>query len=46
MHPACLVPPVVDAVPADWSCHSCKEKTEEYLQNRRVYLAQLLEWYV
>uniref|UniRef100_A0A164XUU3 PHD-type domain-containing protein n=1 Tax=Daucus carota subsp. sativus TaxID=79200 RepID=A0A164XUU3_DAUCS len=45
MHPACLVPPVVGAVPADWSCHSCKEKTEEYLQNRRVYLAQLLEWY-
>ncbi|KAK1388251.1 hypothetical protein POM88_016429 [Heracleum sosnowskyi] len=28
-----------------WSCVSCKEKTEEYLQQRRVYLAQKLERY-
>lgn len=45
IHPACLVPPVVDAVSADWSCPSCKEKTEEYLQARRVYVAKLLERY-
>ncbi|KAL2473580.1 RING/FYVE/PHD zinc finger superfamily protein [Forsythia ovata] len=45
VHPACLVPPVVEVVPEDWSCHSCKEKTEEYLQARRAYVAELLKRY-
>ncbi|KAK1397102.1 hypothetical protein POM88_006965 [Heracleum sosnowskyi] len=46
MHPACLVPPVTGTVSADWSCPSCKEKTEEYLQQRRVYyLSQKVERY-
>ncbi|KAK1384228.1 PHD-type domain-containing protein [Heracleum sosnowskyi] len=45
MHPACSVLPVTGSVSADWSCVSCKEKTEEYLQQRRVYLAQKLERY-
>lgn len=45
VHPACLVPPVIDLVPEDWSCHSCKEKTEEYLQARRAYMAELLKRY-
>ncbi|KAK1374202.1 Protein strawberry notch like [Heracleum sosnowskyi] len=45
MHPACSVPPVTGSVSADWSCLSCKEKTEECLQQRRVYLAQKLERY-
>ncbi|KAK1384231.1 hypothetical protein POM88_021966 [Heracleum sosnowskyi] len=40
MHPACSVLPVTGSVSADWSCISCKEKPEEYLQLRRVYLAQ------
>ncbi|XP_022892312.1 protein FORGETTER 1-like [Olea europaea var. sylvestris] len=45
IHPACLVPPVVEAVPEDWSCHSCKEKTEEYLQERRAYVKELFKRY-
>ncbi|KAK1388244.1 hypothetical protein POM88_016422 [Heracleum sosnowskyi] len=45
MHPACSVLSVTGSVSADWSCVSCKEKTEEYLQQRRVYLAQKLERY-
>ncbi|KAK1397101.1 hypothetical protein POM88_006964 [Heracleum sosnowskyi] len=45
MHPAYSVLPVTGSVSADWSCLSCKEKTEEYLQQRRVYLAQKLERY-
>eukprot|EP00268_Persea_americana_P026498 TRINITY_DN2591_c1_g1_i1.p1 TRINITY_DN2591_c1_g1~~TRINITY_DN2591_c1_g1_i1.p1 ORF type:complete len:1271 (-),score=272.64 TRINITY_DN2591_c1_g1_i1:376-4122(-) len=44
VHPTCLVPPFVDLVP-DWSCHSCKEKTDEYLQARRAYDAELLKRY-
>ncbi|GLT54089.1 hypothetical protein SLA2020_273180 [Shorea laevis] len=44
-HPACLVPPVIDIVTGDWSCHSCKEKTDEYLQARDAYLAELLKRY-
>lgn len=43
VHPACLVPPVIDLVTGDWSCHSCKEKTEEYLQARHAYIADLLK---
>ncbi|KAK1393927.1 hypothetical protein POM88_012983 [Heracleum sosnowskyi] len=30
---------------ADWSCPPCKEKEEEYLQQRRVCLAQKVERY-
>ncbi|XP_027062492.2 protein FORGETTER 1 isoform X1 [Coffea arabica] len=45
VHPACLVPPVMETVSSDWSCHSCKEKTEEYLQARHAYLAELLKRY-
>ncbi|CAA3028935.1 strawberry notch isoform X1 [Olea europaea subsp. europaea] len=45
VHPACLVPPVVEAAPEDWSCHLCKEKTEEYLQERRAYVAELFKRY-
>ncbi|KAL4597716.1 hypothetical protein ACB092_11G008800 [Castanea dentata] len=44
-HPACLVPPVMEIVTGDWSCHSCKEKTEEYLQARHAYLTELLKRY-
>uniref|UniRef100_A0A7N2LLW7 PHD-type domain-containing protein n=1 Tax=Quercus lobata TaxID=97700 RepID=A0A7N2LLW7_QUELO len=44
-HPACLVPPVTEIVIGDWSCHSCKEKTEEYLQARHAYLTELLKRY-
>lgn len=44
-HPACLVPPVMEIVIGDWSCHSCKEKTEEYLQARHAYLTELLKRY-
>nr|GEX46630.1 protein FORGETTER 1 isoform X2 [Tanacetum cinerariifolium] len=45
VHPACIVPPVTDEISSSWSCHSCKEKTEEYLQARRIYLAELLRRY-
>lgn len=45
VHPACVVPPETDAISADWSCHSCKEKTEEYLQARLLYVAELTRRY-
>ncbi|EXB51234.1 Protein strawberry notch [Morus notabilis] len=45
VHPACLVPPMADLVSGDWSCHSCKEKTEEYLQARHAYITQMLKRY-
>ncbi|KAL8195817.1 hypothetical protein R6Q57_025570 [Mikania cordata] len=45
IHPACVVPPETDAISSNWSCHSCKEKTEEYLQARHLYLAELLKRY-
>ncbi|KAK9269142.1 hypothetical protein L1049_000911 [Liquidambar formosana] len=45
VHPSCLVPPMIDIVSEDWSCHSCKEKTDEYLQARHAYLAELLKRY-
>ena len=43
MHPACLVPPITDLVPEKWSCYSCKEKTDEYMQARRAYIEELLK---
>lgn len=45
VHPACVVPPETDAISGSWSCHSCKEKTEEYLQARHLYVAELLRRY-
>ncbi|XP_020269430.1 protein FORGETTER 1 [Asparagus officinalis] len=45
VHPACLMPPWTDAIPADWSCYSCKMKTDEYLQARDAYVAELLKRY-
>ncbi|KAK6149572.1 hypothetical protein DH2020_017097 [Rehmannia glutinosa] len=45
VHPACLVPPVVEEISGDWSCHSCKEKTEEYLRARQAYYEELLKRY-
>ncbi|KAJ0768766.1 putative chromatin regulator PHD family [Helianthus annuus] len=45
VHPACVVPPETEAISSDWSCHSCKEKTEEYLQARHIYLAELQKRY-
>ncbi|PIN20889.1 hypothetical protein CDL12_06408 [Handroanthus impetiginosus] len=44
-HPACVVPPVVEVIYGDWACHSCKEKTEEYLRARQVYYEELLKRY-
>ncbi|XVF77793.1 hypothetical protein PTKIN_Ptkin14bG0075000 [Pterospermum kingtungense] len=45
VHPSCLVPPIIDLVPEKWSCYSCKEKTDEYMQARRVYVEELLKRY-
>ncbi|KAJ6805278.1 protein FORGETTER 1 [Iris pallida] len=45
VHPACLVPPWTDAMPVEWSCYSCKEKTDEYLLARDAYVAELLKRY-
>lgn len=43
VHPGCLVPPITDVVGDDWSCHSCKEKTDEYIQSKVAYLTELLK---
>lgn len=45
VHLACLVPPLTDLVSEEWSCHSCKEKTDEYIEARRAYVAELLKRY-
>ncbi|XP_024463441.2 protein FORGETTER 1 isoform X1 [Populus trichocarpa] len=45
VHPSCLVPPVTDLASEDWSCHSCKEKTEEFLQQQHAYLVELTKRY-
>ncbi|XP_062012152.1 protein FORGETTER 1 [Rosa rugosa] len=45
VHAECLIPPVIDEVSEDWSCHSCKEKTDEYLQRREQYIAELKKRY-
>ncbi|KAK4398778.1 protein FORGETTER 1 [Sesamum angolense] len=45
VHPSCLIPPVVEVISGDWSCHSCKEKTEEYLRARQAYYEELLKRY-
>lgn len=46
VHPECLVPPLEDLVSGDWSCHSCKEQTEEFLQKKQAYIAELLKRFV
>lgn len=46
VHPACTVPPLEDLVLGDWSCHSCKEKTDDFLQQRQAYMAELLKRFV
>ncbi|XP_073000947.1 LOW QUALITY PROTEIN: protein FORGETTER 1 [Typha latifolia] len=45
VHPACLVPPWTEVVSDDWSCHSCKEKTDEYFKARDAYIAELSKRY-
>ncbi|XP_031283369.1 protein FORGETTER 1-like [Pistacia vera] len=45
VHSGCLVPPVPDLVPSDWSCHSCKKKTDEYLKEQHIYQTQMLKRY-
>ncbi|XP_028799657.1 protein FORGETTER 1 isoform X2 [Neltuma alba] len=45
VHSACLVPPINDLVPEEWSCHLCKEKTDEYLQKRQAYIDELQKRY-
>jgi len=32
-------------MPADWYCYSCRVKTDEYLQARDAYVAELLKRY-
>lgn len=44
-HPACLDPPVIDAMSEEWTCNSCKQKTDEYLEARRAYIAELTKRY-
>ncbi|KAL4201430.1 hypothetical protein AMTRI_Chr02g216010 [Amborella trichopoda] len=44
-HPNCFVPPLLDVVPENWSCVSCKEETDEYVQARQAYLAELHKRY-
>ncbi|XP_010429815.1 PREDICTED: protein strawberry notch-like [Camelina sativa] len=44
-HPDCVVPPVTDLPSEAWICYSCKEKTEEYIQARRLYIAELQKRY-
>ncbi|XP_042392351.1 protein FORGETTER 1-like isoform X2 [Zingiber officinale] len=45
VHPGCLVPPWTDLVSDDWSCYSCKEKTDEYFHARDAYVAELMKRY-
>ncbi|XP_045800406.1 protein FORGETTER 1-like isoform X2 [Trifolium pratense] len=45
VHSACLMPPIGDVVPEEWSCHLCKEKTDEYLLARQAYIAELQKRY-
>ncbi|WJX93222.1 udp-glycosyltransferase [Trifolium repens] len=45
VHSACLMPPIGDVIPEEWSCHLCKEKTDEYLIARQAYIAELQKRY-
>ncbi|XP_074301676.1 protein FORGETTER 1-like isoform X1 [Silene latifolia] len=44
VHPSCLDPPVLD-IAEEWTCISCKQKTDEYLQARRIYIEELTKRY-
>ncbi|KAJ8432512.1 hypothetical protein Cgig2_001105 [Carnegiea gigantea] len=37
VHPSCLEPPTADVF-EEWTCNACKQKTEEYLEEHRVYI--------
>lgn len=41
VHSTCLMPPIDNLVPEEWSCHLCKEKTDEYLLKRQAYITEL-----
>ncbi|KNA16468.1 hypothetical protein SOVF_088760 isoform A [Spinacia oleracea] len=43
-HPSCLDPPVPD-VSEEWTCNSCQQKTDEYLQAQRAYVEELTKRY-
>lgn len=45
VHSTCLMPPIGDVIPEEWSCHLCKEKTDEYLQQRQAYITELQKRY-
>ncbi|OMO68935.1 Protein strawberry notch-like protein [Corchorus capsularis] len=40
-----IFPPITDIVPEKWSCYSCQEKTDEYMEARRAYIEELLKRY-
>ena len=37
VHPSCLEPPTADVF-EEWTCNACEQKTEEYLEEYRVYI--------
>ncbi|KAJ4815925.1 RING/FYVE/PHD zinc finger protein [Rhynchospora pubera] len=43
VHPNCLVPPWTGPIDDDWSCHSCRDKTDEYFKARDQYVTELSE---
>ncbi|KAK9684141.1 hypothetical protein RND81_10G189300 [Saponaria officinalis] len=43
-HPSCLDPPETNII-EEWTCISCKQKTDEYLQARRIYIEELTKRY-
>lgn len=45
LHPSCVVAPVVKMASDNWSCYSCTEKTNDYREARRNYLADLMKRY-
>ncbi|XP_073279298.1 protein FORGETTER 1 [Primulina huaijiensis] len=45
VHPACAIPPIEEVIHSDWYCHSCKEKTEEYLRARHAYHEEVMKRY-
>ncbi|KAL9269326.1 FORGETTER 1-like protein [Drosera capensis] len=45
VHPECLDPPVIDIMSEEWTCSSCKQKTDEYLLARQAYMKELTKRY-
>lgn len=45
MHPNCLIPPWTGPIDDDWSCHSCRDKTDEFFKARDQYVAELSKRY-